>query len=54
MVQDRTDYADRATFETRAYISSAPLDIERLAAGVRGHWGVESAPQAHEREVPMN
>src|SRR5271166_1681772 len=42
MVQDRTEYADRATFETRAYISSAPLDIERLAAGVRGHWGVES------------
>ena len=24
------------------YISSAPLDIERLAAGSRGHWGVES------------
>src|SRR5208337_4867723 len=42
MVQDRTEYADRATFETRAYISSAPLDVERLAAGVRGHWGVES------------
>ena len=42
MVQDRTEYAGRATFETRAYISSAPLDIERLAAGVRGHWGVES------------
>ena len=42
MVQDRTEYADRATFETRAYISSAPLDIERLAAGVRGHWGIES------------
>ena len=42
MVQNRTEYADRATFETRAYISSAPLDIERLAAGVRGQWGVES------------
>jgi predicted transposase YbfD/YdcC len=42
MVQDRTEYADRATFEARAYISSAPLDIERLAAGVRGHWAVES------------
>ena len=26
----------------RTYISSAPLDIERLANGVRGHWGVES------------
>ena len=30
------------SFETRYYISCAPLDIERLSAGVRGHWGVES------------
>jgi predicted transposase YbfD/YdcC len=37
-----TEYADRCTFDTRIYISSAPLDIERLAAGSRGHWGVES------------
>lgn len=41
-VEDRTEHADRSTFDTRFYISSAPLDIERLAAGVRGHWGVES------------
>jgi predicted transposase YbfD/YdcC len=41
-VQDRTERADRSTFDTRFYISSAPLDIERLADGVRGHWGVES------------
>jgi predicted transposase YbfD/YdcC len=39
---------DRATgilppcpFETRFYVSSAPLDIDRLADGTRGHWGVE-------------
>ena len=38
----RTEYADRCTLDTRLYISSAPLDIERLAGGVRGHWGVES------------
>jgi predicted transposase YbfD/YdcC len=38
----RAEYADRCTFETRYYISSAPLDIERLARGARGHWGVES------------
>jgi len=31
-----------ARSDTRLYISSAPLDIERLAAGARGHWGVES------------
>jgi len=38
----RTEYPDRSTFDTRLYISSAALDIERLANGVRGHWGVES------------
>jgi predicted transposase YbfD/YdcC len=38
----RTEHADRSTFETRTYISSAPLDIERIAKGIRRHWGVES------------
>jgi len=41
-VLNRTEYADRCTFDTRVYISSAPLDIERIAASARGHWGVES------------
>lgn len=41
-VLNRTEYADRCSFDTRLYICSAPLDIDRLAAGVRGHWGVES------------
>ena len=41
-VLNRTEYADRCTFDTRVYICSAPLDIERIAACVRGHWGVES------------
>ena len=41
-VVNKTEYADRCTFDTRLYISSASLDIERLAAGARGHWGVES------------
>src|SRR5208283_2134314 len=30
-VLNRTEYADRCTFDTRLYISSAPLDIERRA-----------------------
>jgi predicted transposase YbfD/YdcC len=38
----RVEYADRCTFETGFYISSAPLDIDRLAGGARGHWGIES------------
>jgi predicted transposase YbfD/YdcC len=41
-VHDRVEYADRCSFDTRYYISCAPLDIERLSAGARGHWGVES------------
>ena len=41
-VHDRVEYPDRCSFETRYYISSAPLDIERLATGARGHWGLES------------
>jgi predicted transposase YbfD/YdcC len=41
-VVNRTQYADRCTSDTRHYISSAPLDIERLAEASRGHWGVES------------
>jgi predicted transposase YbfD/YdcC len=41
-VLNQTEYADRCTFDTRYYICSAPLDIERLAAASRGHWGVES------------
>jgi len=41
-VHSRTEHADRGSFDTRFYISSAPLDIERLANAARGHWGVES------------
>jgi predicted transposase YbfD/YdcC len=41
-VEDRTEYADKCTRDTRLFISSAPLDIERLAQAARGHWGVES------------
>ena len=41
-IHARVEYADRCSFDTRYYISSAPRDIERLANGARGHWGVES------------
>jgi predicted transposase YbfD/YdcC len=39
---NRTELADRCTLDTRHYICSAPLDIARLAAAARAHWGVES------------
>ena len=41
-VASRTEYADRCSFDTRLYICSAPLNIERIAGAARGHWGVES------------
>jgi predicted transposase YbfD/YdcC len=41
-VHARAEYADRCSFETHYHISSAPIDIERIARGARGHWGVES------------
>jgi predicted transposase YbfD/YdcC len=41
-VDSRTEHADRSTFDTRTYICSACLDIERIANAIRGHWGVES------------
>src|SRR5260370_33069867 len=42
MVRTSCGYADRCSFETHYHISSALLDIERIARGARGHWGVES------------
>jgi predicted transposase YbfD/YdcC len=41
-VENRTEHADKCTREARFFISSALLDIERLAHAARGHWGVES------------
>jgi predicted transposase YbfD/YdcC len=41
-VYARAEYADRCSFDTRYFISSAAPDIERIAAAARGHWGVES------------
>ncbi|MEO5376111.1 MAG: ISAs1 family transposase [Alphaproteobacteria bacterium] len=41
-IVNRTEFKDHSTVDERFYISSAPLDIERLANGARGHWGVES------------
>jgi predicted transposase YbfD/YdcC len=41
-VYARAEYPDRCSFDTRYFISSAARDIERIAAAVRGHWGVES------------
>jgi predicted transposase YbfD/YdcC len=41
-VHSTTEQAGKTTRETRTYISSASLNIDRIAAAIRGHWGVES------------
>jgi predicted transposase YbfD/YdcC len=41
-VRARTELKDRGRFDTRYYISSAPLSAERAATAVRGHWGIEN------------
>ena len=41
-VHSTTEQADKTACETRTYISSLPLDINKIAAAIRGHWGVES------------
>lgn len=41
-VRSRAEHKDRSTFDTRHYIASATLPIERLAAAVRGHWTIEN------------
>jgi len=43
-VRSRTELHDRGRFDTRYYISSAPLAAQAAAAVVRGHWGIENRP----------
>lgn len=41
-VAARTELKDRGRFDTRYYISSAPLTAAAAAEAVRGHWGIEN------------
>lgn len=41
MVQRQRDDWQQHPTETRYYISSLPADVQRLASGIRSHWGVE-------------
>lgn len=41
-VASRTELKDRGRFDTRYYVSSAPLTAEAAAQAVRGHWGIEN------------
>ena len=42
-VVSRTQLRDRCRFDTRYYISSAPLTAESAANAVRGHWAIENS-----------
>ncbi|MBE7157420.1 MAG: ISAs1 family transposase [Rhodospirillales bacterium] len=42
-VQGRTELKDRCRFETRYYVSSAPLTAEKAGEAVRGHWRIENS-----------
>lgn len=41
-VQRTTEQAGQISCETSIYLASTPLDIDRIAAAIRGHWGVEA------------
>ena len=54
MVESTREVGDKIDREMRLYITSLVLLAHQIGPMVRGHWMIESAPQAHEREVPMN
>ena len=54
MVESERETNGKAETETRFYITSLTLLANAVGPMIRSHWMVESAPQAHEREVPMN
>ena len=42
LVEATREINGRTTTERRYYLSSLPLDIDRFARAVRGHWGIEN------------
>ena len=54
MVESERETEGKAETETRFYITSLTLLANAVGPMIRSHWMVESAPQAHEREVHMN
>jgi hypothetical protein len=51
MVQAERECDGKRSSEYRFYIGSIGTDAKRFANAVRSHWGVESVPQAHRKEV---
>jgi predicted transposase YbfD/YdcC len=44
----------KTTREVRHYITSLSPDPKELGLHIRSHWGIESAPQAHKKDVYEN
>ena len=42
MVESKRETKQGTTTERRFFLSSLPMDVERFARAVRGHWGVEN------------
>jgi len=42
-VASRAELKDRCRFETRYYVSSAPLAVDHAAEAVRSHWAIENS-----------
>ena len=51
MIEESQQVGDKISVERRFFISSLPADAQTIAGAVRAHWLIESAPQAHEKEV---
>jgi hypothetical protein len=46
------DVNNKIEREVRYYVTSLNYEkVDDFVRAVRGHWGIESAPQAHKREV---
>jgi len=43
MVEAQREVAGKVSVKVRYYLSSLPVDVQRLAEAVRGHWSVENS-----------
>ncbi len=51
MIESIREIKGEISSERRYYIGSVPAEAQRVAYSIRKHWGVESVPQAHRKEV---
>jgi hypothetical protein len=54
MLESERTVGETTSIERRYYITSLVADAALVGGRIRGHWGIESAPQAHRKESFMN